>query len=233
MAIQDDKPSYLDQNPNQRTPCLLVLDSSGSMEVKTSKRTTRIDELNTGLSVLEEELKKDPTARTRVQLAIVCVGGAAGEADIMLDWTDANDFSAFDLVAGGTTPLGKGLNLALQLVESQKQAYKTKGISYTRPWIMVISDGEPTDSPSEWQLAVDACRAAEGKKRCVIYPIGVEGVNVAKLQEISTTPVLLLNEVKFIELFQWLSASLSSASRSAENDTVQLPSTSPWVAVQM
>lgn len=233
MVTADDKPSYLDVNPNERTPCVLVLDASGSMGTQTSGGSTGIDALNRGLKILEAELKSDPTAKTHVQVAIVCVGGAAGDADVLMDWTDANAFQAFPLVAGGRTPLGKGLLLALQTIETQKQAYRAQGIKYLRPWMMVITDGEPTDEAAEWRNATAACRAAESVKKCVIYPIGVEGVNVAKLQEISSTPVLLLDKLKFVELFQWLSSSLGAIVRSKEGDTVQLPSTGAWAAVQL
>jgi|EndMetStandDraft_4_1072995.scaffolds.fasta_scaffold00081_20 uncharacterized protein YegL len=235
MSTRNDQPSYLIENPNQRTPCLLVLDASASMTEKTSKGTTRIDELNRGLAALEQELHADPTARTRVQLAVVCVGGPAGndQADVMLDWTDASAFRAFELTADANTPLAKGLMVALRLIEEQKQAYRSHGINYTRPWVMVITDGAPTDSDADWQAAALACRAAEGARKCVIYPVGVEGVNAAKLQEISTTQVLLLDQVKFVELFRWLSASLSTTSRSAQGTTVQLPSTDAWSSVKL
>ncbi len=216
------EPSYLDINPNQRTPCVLVLDASDSMTIRTSSGKSRIEELNSGLKVFEQQLKDDDDARSRVQVAIVCVGGPAGGADTMLEWTDASDFQAFDLHPGGQTPLGSGLMIALDIVEQQKRAYKAKGISYTRPWMMVITDGEPTDDSAVWQRAAASCRSAEQAKKCEIYPIGVGGANLGKLQEISAKPPLLLDEVKFNKLFQWLSTSLSAVSRSSEGEAVTL-----------
>ena len=102
-----DKPdlSPFINNPSQRTPCVLVLDASGSMETPTAKGTRRIDELNVGIRTLEQELKNDPVAGHRVQIGIVSVGGPGGRADKMMDWTDAGDFQAFDLSCGGSTPL--------------------------------------------------------------------------------------------------------------------------------
>ena len=58
-------------NPNQRTPCVLVLDASGSMDTQGSNGKTRIEALNEGVRVLEKSLRADDTAITRVQLAIV------------------------------------------------------------------------------------------------------------------------------------------------------------------
>lgn len=215
-------------NPNQRTPCVLVLDASGSMNEATAGKKTRIDELNAGLVTLQSELSTDDTALVRVLLGIVSVGGRKNDADIMMDWTDASEFVAFPLKADGSTPLGKGLLLALQMVEQEKRELREAGISYTRPWIMVISDGEPTDPATEWEAAVQACRRSEQNKEVEIFAIGVAGANLSKLGEISSKPPVLLSVTKFKDLFIWLSASLSAASRSRPGEVLQLPSTDPW-----
>lgn len=233
--MSEDKPTLqnLLTNPSQRTPCVLVLDASASMASPTAKGTRCIDELNIGIRTLESELKGDPVAKMRVQLGIVSVGGPGGSAEKMMDWTDAIDFEAFDLNSGGNTPLARGLELALEMIEGQKQIYKSAGVQYTRPWLMVLTDGEPTDDPAVWTRAAAACRQAESARKCVIFPIGIGDANVAMLQQISTTPVKALDQTKFSELFQWLSASLSSQSQSAQGQTVALGSTDPWAAVKL
>ena len=140
----------------------------------------------------------------------------------------STDFEAFDLTTGGATPLGKGLCLALGLVEDAKSSLKANGISYTRPWIIVVSDGAPTDNTEQWNLAVKECLGAEKNKKVEIFSIGVEGADLNKLGQFSTKPPLMLSGMKFEELFVWLSSSLSAASRSRPGDSVQLPSTDPW-----
>ena len=215
-------------NPNQRTPCVLVLDASGSMDTFTSTGKTRIEELNAGMAALEASLRADDAALVRVQIAIVTVGGPGNDADIMMDWTDATNFNAFEIKSGGATPLAKGISIALDLVEQGKQNLKAAGISYTRPWVMIISDGEPTDSDSEWASVVAECKAAEAAKKVEIFSIGVEGANLAFLGQVSDKPPLMLAGMKFEELFVWLSSSLSAASRSRPGETLQLPSTDPW-----
>jgi Mg-chelatase subunit ChlD len=86
-------------NTSQRLPCVLVLDSSGSME------GARINELNAGLRVLEDELKKDDVASQRVQLLVIRFGGD-NEVQVVTPWTDAISFSAPHLTANGLSPLG-------------------------------------------------------------------------------------------------------------------------------
>jgi uncharacterized protein YegL len=220
-------------NPNQRTPCVLVLDASGSMESLGANGVTRIDALNAGIQTLEAHLKSDDTAISRVQLAIVSVGGPTNDAEIMMDWTDVSNFSAFPLRSGGSTPLGKGVKLALEMIENSKQNLRAAGISYTRPWLMVISDGEPTDENSIWTTAATECKSLEASKKVEVFPIGVEGANLAMLGQLSIKPPILLEGVRFDELFVWLSSSLSAASRSRPGDTLQLPTTDPWRNVGM
>ena len=213
----------------QRTPCMLVLDASGSMGTKINGGArTRIDELNGGLRLLRNELREDETASVRVQLAIVSVGGPDHRARLCMDWTDATEFEPPVMEADGPTPLGQGMRLALHHVDRHKAELNQFGIPYTRPWIMVISDGEPSDRGDVWKAITEECRAAEAAKRCVIFPIGVEDGNLEMLQMLSNTRAARLSSTNFSKYFQWLSASLSCVSRSQGTDSVALPATSPW-----
>ena len=104
----DEMISYVEfaDNANERTPCVLVLDCSGSM------RGEPIKQLNAGLKALEKELKEDIDASSRVQLLIIKAFGK-DEAVISSDWIDAMNFTAPTMEAGGLTPLGKAMELAL------------------------------------------------------------------------------------------------------------------------
>jgi uncharacterized protein YegL len=208
---------------------MLVLDSSGSMSEKVKgKSITRIEELNLGLRQLQQELVDDETARLRVQLAIVQVGGPSHNAELLLDWTDAKDFEPPTLQADGPTPLAHGMRLALHHVAMHKATLGKHGIPYTRPWVMVISDGEPSDSGETWDAVCEECRKAESAKRCVIFPIGVEDARLESIQKLSSTRAARLSSTRFNEYFKWLSASLQSVSRSRSGDSVVLPTTDPW-----
>jgi uncharacterized protein YegL len=215
-------------NPNQRTPCVLVLDASGSMGTPSSRGSTRINELNEGIKTLEQALKSDDAAISRVQLGIVSVGGPSNSAEILMDWTDVENFHAFPLTADGGTPLAAGIQLGLNMIDQVKTDLRNNGISYTRPWMMIITDGEPTDSSSDWASAVQQIQKAESDAKVEIFTIGVDGANLAVLSQLSTKPPAMLDGLKFRELFLWLSSSLSAASRSRPGDNLQLPSADPW-----
>lgn len=155
------------ENASQRTPCVLVLDGSTSM------RGDAIAQLNAGLHTFEAQVKGNPLTALRVQVLVIVAGGH-GHADVVVDWRDAIDFVPPHIEARGSTPLGTAMSLALDKIEAQKAAYDRNGISSTRPWILLISDGEPNDV--DWQRDAERCRWAESAKRCVIFPIDRKSV---------------------------------------------------------
>lgn len=215
-------------NTNQRTPCVLVLDASYSMSTRTSSGQSRIDMLNEGLREFEAALKADTTALTRVQVSIVIVGGPNSSAELLMDWTDANYFSAFNLTEGGNTPLAEGLELGLELVETAKVNLRQNGVSYTRPWMFVMSDGAPTSDRAIWEAAASKCKVSIQEKKLTIFPIAIDSASDAKLNEISDVPPAKMEAAKFGEFFVWLSDSLSAVTRSRPGDKTELPDTDPW-----
>lgn len=204
-------------NTNQRTPCVLVLDGSTSMT------GDPINSLNQGLLSLEKHLKDNPMTALRVQILIIVIG-QHDEATIVQDWCDAIDFSAPAIEANGTTPLGKGMALALDKIAEQKQNYDSNGISSTRPWIIAISDGEPNDHG--WEQVAEECRDQESQKKVVVFPIGTESADMEALSLFSNKEAKKLKGLQFDELFVWLSRSMATVSSSAPGETVQLPAAS-------
>jgi len=206
-------------NANERTPCVLVLDCSGSM------RDEPIKQLNSGLKALEKELKDDIDASSRVQLLIIKASGE-DEVTIESDWVDAMNFSAPMMEAGGLTPLGKAMETALQKIEEQKCLYDSCGITSKRPWIFLISDGEPTDYG--WEDAAEICRYAQKNKKVVIHAIGTQGANLDKLAKFSLLPPKRLTGLRFTEFFLWLSRSVSCISKAAPNANNYLDDITDW-----
>ena len=209
-------------NTEQRTPLVLLLDCSGSMGGEP------INQLNQGLRVLEEELKGDAIASKRVRILIVQFGGQDG-VEAVGDWRDAMDFTAPTLVAMGTTPTGQAVDFALAKIEEQKAGFKQAGIAYTRPWLFLMSDGQPTDN---WQAAAQRCRDAEHANKVAVFPIAVGGnAHADALGQFSSkgeAAVKKLDGLKFQELFLWLSASMKVVSQSRPGGQAQLPSVDGW-----
>lgn len=209
-------------NTEQRTPLVLVLDRSGSMA------GDPIIQLNEGLKVLEQELKSDAIAAKRVRILVVQYGGF-DEAEILEDWKDAMDFVAPVLQANGTTPTGQAIELALAKIEEEKQNFKSAGVAYTRPWLFLMSDGQPTD---DWMSAAEHCRNAELANKVAVFPIAVgEGAAADVMAQFSSkgaANVKRMNSLKFQELFLWLSASMKVVSQARPGGQAQLPAVDSW-----
>jgi uncharacterized protein YegL len=212
--IPDIPVDFID-NSDQRTLCVLILDGSGSMSGQ------KIDALNAGLVSLQNSLQKDTVARGRVRLLILRVGDN-NAVTVESDWTDAINFVAPTIEANGTTPLGGALNLAMDKIDEEKNNMKNAGVAYTRPLVWIITDGEPTDMP-EWESAANRSVNYMHDKKIQVYCIGVEVDDLTPLK--MTQPgahILQLANLDFSELFNFLSASVSSASKATPGASVQV-----------
>jgi uncharacterized protein YegL len=211
-------------NVAQRTPCVLVVDGSTSMEGEP------IDLLNDGLQRFEEALKADDSASTQVQVLVIRMGGH-DDAEVVQPWCDASQFAAPYVEANGTTPMGHAMALALLAVEQQKDALRSHGIPYTRPWIFLLSDGQPSDS--EWEKVAQVSRQAEQERKAIIWPVGVgRHADLPALSSFSSgRPAVQVEAAQFEDMFQWLSASLAAVSASQAGEQVALPSAT-WASVE-
>jgi uncharacterized protein YegL len=225
MTISDQIPFALPDlvsNPEPRCACLLLLDTSGSMQGQ------RITELNEGLQTFKQQLQSDAMATQRVEVAIVTFGPVR----VLTEFATADTFEPPHLVTTGDTPMGAAIEQGLRLLESRKQTYKDAGISYYRPWVFLITDGSPTD---DWRGAAQLVRGGDNneRKQFSFFAVGVEGADLNTLAQICSPnrPPLRLKGLNFRELFSWLSSSLGGVSRSQPTDTVQLPVPTGWASV--
>jgi uncharacterized protein YegL len=194
-----------------------------------------IASLNTGLAQFETELKEDKRAQRSARVMLIRVGGFQGDAkevNVIAEFQDVSSFSVAPQVASGETPLGEAVLLGLQKIEEEKAYLRSKNLNYVRPWLFVISDGEPTDVPKygkkTWPEACATAHDAIKGKKVSIFAIAVNAGNADELQNVTTRSVRKMESMNFKEFFIWLSNSIGDAGNSAEEEPPMAPGRDDW-----
>ena len=233
-------------NPDARLPVCLVLDVSKSMQaivsgdtqqtgrtqemdgkvfkvVTGSNLVTRLDELNSGITQFFGELLDFPATK---RAAEVCVVAFAGTAEMVKDFEPLSDDHRNIRLSSTTsqdgTSLGHGVATALKLLDQRKENYKSAGVDYYQPWLVVMTDGEPTDD-THYEIANDIRSRVEDKKLSV-FPIAIgELLDTRHLSSISPKrDPIKLKGTKFKTFFEWLSKSMAKVSVSVPGEDVPI-----------
>ena len=213
------------QNPHPRCPIAILADTSGSMA------GTPIMDLGRGLTQFYAELAADDLAALRAEPMTIGFGGTVQEIVPFGPAVALAKDQPMNLTASGDTPLGRAVVHAITAIDARCRAYAQANLakSYS-PWVVILSDGEPTDLG--WEQAAHKLRqrAERDKWNVLCVAIG-ENADIANLQKFSRLPVKRLEGLKFAEFFVWLSRSFQRVSHSSTATTkLSLPPTSEWEA---
>jgi uncharacterized protein YegL len=208
-------------NYEQKCCCTLVLDVSGSMS------GSPIKELNVGLQEFCNNILNDSTTANRLEVGLIEF------SDIITTRREPTLLSYEGLptlTVRGTTRLVDGVRQGIATTRTRKNYYKQSGQPFYRPWVILITDGEPDGNQDTAGLAMEI-NDAVNKKDFFFFAIGVEGANMGMLNSIShhSMPPAKLQGLKFSEFFKWLSASMSSVANSKDGDKVSFPNPALWM----
>ena len=189
-------------NYEQKCLCVLVLDTSGSMNADNA-----IGQLNQGLQTFKSQIMNDETARDRLEIAIVSFNS---EIKVEIQPSLISEIEMPTLKASGQTQLVRAIEEAQQVIKDRKDYYKSKGLTYYRPWIVVMTDGDPYPANQDIDGIAQKIQEDADAKKYVFFMIGVGNeVHDDVLSKLTTSqfPAMRMDAVNFAEFFQWLSAS--------------------------
>lgn len=202
----------LAENPSARVPIALCLDTSYSMA------GDPISELSEGVKTSYASIFDDEVARFSAEIAIVTFGG---EARLRAEFGPVERRPEIAWSASGRTPMGEAVRLAMNELDSRKRHYRSAGVDYFQPWLVLMTDGMPTD---DWEEIADKVAGMVANKRLTVFPIGIgEDVDMSVLERFSPDRgPLRLRGLQFGSFFEWLSASVQRVSASVPGERVPL-----------
>jgi uncharacterized protein YegL len=201
------------ENFEQKCLCVLVLDVSGSM------RGEPIAELNRGLQDFYNEIKEDETSSQKLE---VCIMTFNDQVKTLQEPALVDNFTMPTLSAYGSTAMVDAVNEAITKVDARKKWYKETGQPYYRPWIILMTDGEPDVGQDVYGLG-PRIKSDMESKRYFFLPIGIQDANMETLEILGGgNKPLKMQGLKFKQFFQWLSASMGTIVNHTEGEKVDL-----------
>ena len=187
--------------------CLMLLDTSSSMLGMdgTPIGQRPIDRLNEGLKRFVDQVRTDPIAMRRIDVAVMRF--ASAPATMVQDFTPLSQMNPPQLQANGLTDMGNAIDMAIDKVKEQNRRYEAMGTPHYKSWIFMITDGAPTDSITKAKVRI---ADQEHKGRLKFWAIGVPGYDQATLANIVAAKgrAIALNDKDFTGIFDWASNSM-------------------------
>lgn len=210
-------------NPTPRLPIVLCLDTSFSMH------GDPIDELQEGVESFYRSVRADEVSKHTAEISVLTFGGTvtsvAGFKSVQ------EEHSLPTVQASGSTPMGGAVELALDKLEERKSSYQSAGVDYYQPWLVIMTDGAPTD---DIDRAVNRIAGLVEGRRLSVFAIGIgKDADMDVLSRFSPKfepepgrtigrrPLRLVG-LKFNEFFEWLSKSVQRVSASTPGQTIPL-----------
>lgn len=215
-------------NPNPRLPCVLLLDTSSSMKGK------RIEHLAQGYREFIRLLQSDRYAKYYVEIAVIEFGASV---TVTTPFTPIQTLAPRNFRADGLTPLAQAIETGIDLLLSREKQYRTNYIRSKTPWLVIMSDGNPTDSPTDVTRALSKLHKLEKQRELSVFPLGIGAQpNIYLLNALSSErSAIRIDESQLRNFLQWLSTALSEVTRtitlSPGENTVQITPIEKTVAI--
>ena len=193
-------------------PVVLLLDVSSSMGGESIKK------LNIAVKEMISDFASAEKNEVEILVSIITFG-----AKVLLHtpYTSAKDIEWQDLTVSGSTPMGTAFSMAKAMIEDKET---TPSRAY-RPTIVLVSDGEPTDS---WEQPLRALvnDGRSNKCDCMAMAIGGAASNSVLNEFISGTEnkVFTAQDASQIqEFFKFVTMSVTTRTNSQNANVVPKP----------
>ena len=218
MNIQAMEPD----NYQQKCLCVLLLDVSGSMI-----KEDRISKLNAAITQFYDDIihGKNGVAKTTIQQLEIEIITFDQEPKIIRPpkLLSRNENPPVLQTRGSTTETVAAIEFAMAEVLKRKRYYDQTGQCYYRPWIVLMTDDTPTSPQSEIdRIAPKLLKEVKEKHFSMIGVCIADGVTRQTLSKLCAGHETSLSNLKFGNFFRWLSRSMSTITKSNDDESVDI-----------
>lgn len=160
------------------------------------------------------QLRSDPQALETAWISIITFSEGA---KVLMPLTELFNFQMPTLKLGSGTALSAALTLLEQRVSTEVVRSTADRRGDFKPIIFILTDGDPTD---KWEAAADRFKREFGESRATVVAVICGGdASPGKMRRITDQVILAknLDETTLKSVFNWVSASVASASQSVES----------------
>ena len=185
----------------KRLPVYLLIDCSCSMSGEA------IEAVSQGIISLIADLRSDVQAMETAHISIITFNSTAQQ---LCPLTKLSSFVEPDLITGGSSSLGEGLNFLEKCIECEviKDGKEVKGD--WKPIVFIMTDGRPTD---RWEHKAEEIKR---KNIATIVACGAGAEADTDVLKQITDSVIELNNLRpdiMKSFFIWISASIKTVTK--------------------
>ncbi|MBQ2980150.1 MAG: VWA domain-containing protein [Bacteroidaceae bacterium] len=204
-------------NSEMKCLCVLVLDVSGSMKLC-------INSLNEALDKFIRDIRKgvngfNESSKECIELSIIQFDK---DVKVLHYPSLVEQITNIPIltVRGLTTNTLCALDTAFDVVEKRKREYKDLGIPYYRPWIILLTDGNPNPlNQNELNKYASKISNDIAEYKYMLTAIGIgEKIDKNILSMLSDGNYSFIKQNGFSKFFQYLSASISNPDKCCSHD---------------
>jgi uncharacterized protein YegL len=189
---------------------VFLLDTSGSMGPD-DKQGSPINQLNAGLNRFKTEVCKDKQTRDILDVAIIEFNSTHR---VVQDFVPVEYMDSVNLGTTGSTVMSSAIETALDMVDECSRFYRYSGTTPYKPWVIMITDGEP-DSDDDITAVTQRIKNMEEAGKVSFRSLGLEKYNSKVLHTLCGKKVVKLMGTDFTSFFDWVNKSMRSVSQSS------------------
>ena len=186
------------------------------LDVSLSMQGTPIKQLNEGLNRFKDEVCRDKQTREILDVAVMQFND---DYNLVQDFVPIEYMDQIQLAACGGTKYTAPIRSALQMVNERSKFYRRSGAEPYKPWIILVTDGEPLDDIAVVSREIADMQNA-GKVRFIALGVGNYDSNSLKRL---TDVVFRMEGTDFTSFFNWVGKSMRSVSSTAPGEKPPLP----------